>query len=102
MDLDDASNGMFLRVPDDTVSAMSRHEGYHGVYNEVVESRLDLLDPALPIPTLERRVADLQRKLRKIQESGNAQLYVQESVSGRPTQTRQQAVDRIRSTITVG
>ncbi|UZQ49369.1 AHH domain-containing protein [Clostridium kluyveri] len=37
MNLDDASNGIFLRTPDEGISTMSRHQGYHSVYNEVVE-----------------------------------------------------------------
>ena len=33
MNLDDASNGMFLRTPVDDISTMSRHRGYHSTYN---------------------------------------------------------------------
>ena len=41
MDLDDASNGLFLRTPADDVSAMSRHRGYHSTYNEFVKTQFD-------------------------------------------------------------
>lgn len=36
--LDDASNGLFLRIPVDDISAMSRHRGYHSTYNEFVKA----------------------------------------------------------------
>lgn len=38
MNLDDASNGIFLRIPNNDVSTKSRHRGYHSVYNEFVKS----------------------------------------------------------------
>lgn len=38
MDLDDASNGLFLRIPTDGISVMSRHRGYHLTYNEFVKT----------------------------------------------------------------
>lgn len=44
MDLDDASNGLFLRTPADDISAMSRHRGYHSTYNEFVRTQLDGID----------------------------------------------------------
>ena len=34
IDLDDASNGLFLRTPADDISAMSRHRGYHSTYGD--------------------------------------------------------------------
>ncbi len=40
MDLDDASNGLFLRTPADDISVMSRHRGYHSTYNEFVRTNL--------------------------------------------------------------
>ncbi|UZQ52153.1 AHH domain-containing protein [Clostridium kluyveri] len=43
MNLDDASNGIFLRTPDESISTMSRHQGYHSVYNEMVERQLSKL-----------------------------------------------------------
>ncbi|WP_353957787.1 AHH domain-containing protein [Peribacillus sp. NJ4] len=36
MDMDDASNGFFLRVPDADISTTSRHKGYHSVYSNFV------------------------------------------------------------------
>lgn len=44
MDFDNASNGIFLRIPDYDISPMSRHRGYHSVYNEVVERALNRMD----------------------------------------------------------
>ena len=38
MNLDDATNGILLRTPDAELSAMSRHRGYHSVYNDVVRN----------------------------------------------------------------
>ena len=93
IDLDDATNGIFLPIPSDSASALSRHEGFHGIYNEVVERQLDRLDVSLPTPALERQVADLQRRLRRIQENGNAQLYEQVTTSGRESRPREYWVD---------
>ncbi|MCY8233461.1 AHH domain-containing protein [Priestia endophytica] len=44
MNFDDASNGIFLRIPDDDISPMSRHRGYHSIYNQVVERALNRMD----------------------------------------------------------
>lgn len=70
MDMDNASNGIFLRVPDDGVSATSRHRGYHSVYNEFVGQQLDLLDPSRSVLELQQDVLSIQSKLRTLQESG--------------------------------
>ncbi len=56
MDLDDASNGIFLRINDDMVSSTSRHQGYHSVYNEVVKKQLDNMDVNLSIDVLQQQV----------------------------------------------
>ncbi len=40
MNFDNSSNGIFLRVPDNDICVMSRHRGYHSVYNEVVARAL--------------------------------------------------------------
>ena len=37
MDLDDASNGLFLRTPADDISTMSRHRGYHSTYGKLLK-----------------------------------------------------------------
>lgn len=70
MDLDDATNGIFLRVPDDATSAMSRHRGYHSTYSEVVKRQLDKIDINLSPQELQEQVAKLQQNLKKLQESG--------------------------------
>ena len=70
MDLDDASNGIFLRVPSDDVSAMSRHRGYHSVYSDFVKSKLDDMDINQSSSALQQQVLDLQNNLRKLQQNG--------------------------------
>jgi hypothetical protein len=70
MNLDDASNGIFLRVPDDMVSSMSRHRGYHSVYNEVVKRELDKIDVNQSIDVLEKQVFKLQQNLKYLQQKG--------------------------------
>lgn len=64
MNLDDASNGIFLRVPDDMVSSMSRHRGYHSVYNEVVKRELDKIDVNQSIDVLEKQVFKITAKFK--------------------------------------
>ena len=44
LDLNNATNGIFLRKPGSGVSAMSRHGGGHGLYNEFVELQLSKID----------------------------------------------------------
>ncbi|GAB6088104.1 AHH domain-containing protein [Alkaliphilus crotonatoxidans] len=70
MDLDDASNGLFLRVPADDVSTMSRHRGYHSTYNEFVKSQLETIDVTQSVNVLQQKVLDLQTNLKKLQQSG--------------------------------
>ena len=70
MDLDDATNGILLRTPDVKVSAMSRHRGYHSVYNDVVRNQLNKMDINQSVEVLQKQVFDLQSDLRKLQESG--------------------------------
>lgn len=70
MDFDDASNGIFLRVPDKRISPMSRHRGYHSIYNEVVMRQLNKIDINLDIKKIQSEVYELQKKLRKLQEKG--------------------------------
>lgn len=62
MDLDDASNGLFLRTPADDISAMSRHRGYHSTYNEFVKTQLDAMDISQSVDVLQKQVYDLQQK----------------------------------------
>ncbi|WP_236004286.1 AHH domain-containing protein [Heyndrickxia sporothermodurans] len=70
MDMDHASNGFFLRVPDEYVSSTSRHQGYHSVYSDFVERKLDEIDINQDISIIEKQVFELQQKLRKLQEKG--------------------------------
>jgi hypothetical protein len=74
MDLDHASNGFFLRVADKgaqtTISPMSRHTGFHGLYNKVVESQLNKLDLTLPVSQLRNEVYNLQSNLKKAMQQG--------------------------------
>ncbi|KFN08977.1 hypothetical protein DJ90_2748 [Paenibacillus macerans] len=70
MDFDHASNGVFLRVPDNQISPMARHQGYHSVYNEVVERALNRMDINESVDVLQKQVFDLQKNLRYLQEKG--------------------------------
>ena len=70
MNLDDASNGIFLRIPDDGISAMSRHRGYHSTYNEVVERALSRMDLNRSVAELQQEVFSLQQRLRYLQQQG--------------------------------
>ncbi|CAK3983076.1 hypothetical protein VCRA2120E57_870009 [Vibrio crassostreae] len=74
MDLDDASNGMFLPAsrakPEGMVSSNPRHTGSHPNYTEAVRQSLNNLDPDLPAFELQKQVRDLQLKLKQVTESG--------------------------------
>ena len=70
MDLDDASNGLFLRTPAEDISAMSRHRGYHSTYNEFVRTQLDEIDINQSVDVLQKQVYDLQQNLKYLQQSG--------------------------------
>ena len=71
MNLDDASNGLFLRNrKSGGVSPMSRHEGFHKIYNRFMEGKLDNLDINLSTSELEKQVYDLQQKGKYLMEQG--------------------------------
>lgn len=70
MNFDDSTNGIFLRVPDNDISTMSRHRGYHSVYNEVVERELNKMDINQSVDSLQTQVYELQSNLRRLQENG--------------------------------
>lgn len=71
MDLDDASNGIFLKNRKiGGISPMSRHEGLHKVYNIFIENKLDKLDINLSISELEKQVYKLQQKAKYLMEQG--------------------------------
>lgn len=73
--MDHAFNGFFLRVPDEYVSSTLRHQGYHSVYSDFVERKLDGIDINQDISIIEKQVFELQQKLRKLQEKRIATLY---------------------------
>ena len=70
MNLDDASNGLFLRTPTDDISTMSRHRGYHSTYNEFVKTQLDAMDINQSVEVLQNQVYDLQQSLKYLQQNG--------------------------------
>lgn len=70
MNFDDASNGIFLKIPSNDISTMSRHRGYHSVYNQVVERTLNRMDINQSVDGLQKQVYDLQQILKKLQEKG--------------------------------
>ncbi len=70
MDLDDVSNGIFLRIPDGGISTGSRHTGYHNVYSDFVKSQLNKIDIHQSSLAIQQQVKDLQGKLRRLMRSG--------------------------------
>ena len=70
MNMDDASNGIFLRKPNDGVNTKSIHYGNHGEYTKAVKNFLDSLDPNESVEALDGKVADLQESLRASLEDG--------------------------------
>lgn len=49
---------------------MSRHRGYHSVYNQVVERSLNKMDTNQSVVRLQKNVYDLQNNLRKLHKNG--------------------------------
>ncbi|WP_052091976.1 AHH domain-containing protein [Paenibacillus sp. FSL H7-0357] len=70
MDMNHASNGIFLPEPSEFISGLSRHKGYHKVYNDVVRNQLDKMDVNQSVEILEKQVFNLQQKLKKAVEKG--------------------------------
>ena len=70
MDLDDSSNGIFLRIPGNDISTRSRHRGYHAVYSKFVKQELDRINVNASVHSLQIQVYALQLKLRHLQQSG--------------------------------
>nr|WP_286119289.1 AHH domain-containing protein [Thermoactinomyces sp. DSM 45891] len=70
MDFDDASNGIFLPVPNDKVHSLATHRGYHSSYNQAVENELNKLDVNQSTRDLEKQVHDLQQRLKYLQKNG--------------------------------
>ena len=74
MDMNDASNGMFLPEPNGDVHSLTTHKGYHAVYNKVCEEYLDKIyekhgDDA-SVEAVEADVAKLQQGLKSVLEDG--------------------------------
>ncbi|SFC78680.1 A nuclease family of the HNH/ENDO VII superfamily with conserved AHH [Bacillus sp. OV322] len=70
MEMNDSTNGIFLPIPSDDVISLSRHRGFHTVYNNVVRKQLDKMDVNQDIAVLEKQVYELQQKLKKGVENG--------------------------------
>ncbi|HFI0862332.1 TPA: AHH domain-containing protein, partial [Streptococcus suis] len=70
MNFDDASNGIFLPIPDTNVSGLSRHRGYHSTYNTFVKNQLDAIDINQPSSIIQQQIMDLQSQLRTLQQNG--------------------------------
>ena len=70
INLDDASNGIFLRSPGNNISPMSRHRGFHSVYSEFVKQELNKINLSNDSLTIQKQVQTLQNKLRRLQNSG--------------------------------
>lgn len=70
MDFDDASNGIFLKTPNDGVNVKSIHRGYHEEYSSAIKEYLDGLDLSQRVETLEQKVAIMQQRLKLSLENG--------------------------------
>ncbi|MCB2357351.1 AHH domain-containing protein, partial [Clostridium estertheticum] len=70
MDMNNGKNGIFLPEPSEASSTLSRHRGFHKVYNDVVRKQLDKMDIKQSDDLLEKRIFELQQKLKKGVESG--------------------------------
>lgn len=70
MDLYDASNGIFLPKKTEDISSLSKHSGYHSVYNEFVEIQLDAIDITHNNIQLQMQVLNLQNALKRLQQNG--------------------------------
>ena len=71
LDINDASNGIFLRSSNKSgVNILFKHSGYHSVYNKFVKAELNSLDLNLSVKELTSKVQSLQGNLRKLHESG--------------------------------
>ena len=95
MNLDDASNGIFLRTPGSDVSAMSRHRGYHKVYSDFVRTQLDLIDISQSSEAIQKQVLNLQSNLRKLTESGLPLYGNRERGFGATIDLWQRSLDRL-------
>lgn len=107
MEMNDASNGIFLPEPDGHGHALTTHKGYHAVYNNVCEEYLDKIyakhGSDASVAAVEADVAKFQRALRTVLEDGvpiyrrkaNAdQLDVSERGGGATEELLRKAIDR--------
>jgi len=73
MDLDHASNGIFLPTQRNDISPLTRHEGFHSPYNDLVRQELDRIGRNMAgksIPEVEAEVHALQQALKRMQRAG--------------------------------
>lgn len=70
LDLNNATNGIFLRKPGSGVSAMSRHGGGHGLYNEFVELQLSKIDLNQSDEKILSQFNELQGNLKTLLQNG--------------------------------
>ncbi|MED1909073.1 AHH domain-containing protein, partial [Cytobacillus firmus] len=70
MEMNDSTNGIFLPIPFEDVSGLSRHRGFHSVYNNGVRKQLDKMDVNQDTAVLEKQVYELQQRLKKGVENG--------------------------------
>lgn len=80
MDLDHASNGMFLKIPGNNISPMSRHKGFHSVYSDFVREKLNSINISQDSLTIQQQVRNLQIKLKYLQKIG-LPLYASEGAT---------------------
>lgn len=84
MNIDDASNGVFLRTPNEGINAKTVHHGYHKEYNEAIKEYLDGLDISESVESLESKVAAMQQKLKSGLENGIPLYMKKENSTTRP------------------
>ena len=109
MDMNHASNGILLPVPNGQVHALTTHEGRHKLYNALVEEKLDALDISKPVEDLVKDVYEVQKTLRLMVERGDPIYVVHEKtnkkkptgimVGGATNESLQRAYDRCNRTI---
>ncbi|QXF34504.1 hypothetical protein CE143_16100 [Photorhabdus luminescens] len=64
-DIDNSTNGIFLREVDDGVSAMARHQGNHNGYSRAIKNALDKIDLNQSVNEISKQVADIQNLAKK-------------------------------------
>ncbi|MDW8711043.1 AHH domain-containing protein [Streptococcus suis] len=92
MNFDDASNGIFLPIPNTNVRGLSRHRGYHSTYNTFVKTQLDAIDINQPSVVIQQQIMDLQSQLRTLQQNG-LPLY---PIQGATVDLWQRSLNRIK------